>query len=959
MLLAWAPILQTSQAIAQVTVMHETFDDRDLSANPVWTGDLDDFSFAEEYGNTLLRLDTEPDPSRTQITTLSTTHTGSWEFYFRQDFSPSNLNRAFIFLMADRNDLNYLDGSNVNGYAVRTGDNQSPRRLKLVRFDNGNQTVLSESETELEEGAGYRVKIIRTEDGTWRMLMSEGYESEPMEDAPSVTDLTHTESTYFGLLMRYSAGNVNNFYFDDFIISSFEPFKLQNAEVAKAREVSLLFNYPLDPNSVSANSVYFDGLPQPVMGEAGPADMQARFVFENVIPDGEYSVEVANIRSEFGDELTGPSQMGFSFENPFYVIESEITDERTIRIEFSEPIDSASFAPSNFITSNSLQPAFIHHEAPGIIELEYSSELPSGAVTVQFQNIKSVNSWEIIDGTEITSYRFDEATEGGLAINEILYRRAEANAPQFVEIFNNTERAFNLSGWRLETGRGWAVLPHGAVITGSNYMVLTDDETFAARDDRIIYLAGFQPMRTTGDAVLLRNTNGAVIDSLYYFPEWGGSRAGVSLERKDPRALSIDPVNWAESNAETGSTPLEENSRYKPDISPPDLEFAAYLPGENKVMARFNEFVKILPETAFYVDGNRVHPLGAGHQPGPELYFDFDGFSANRDYVLEIEQISDYQDNISDRLMLPVSRPVEPGGLVFNEIMYDPLQDDYNGLPNQTEYIEIYNTRNYAISLEGIYIHDRPNDRGEVSKIEPASSKSVWIPAKGYALLQAENDHQEFLQSGNARFFGLPEELAAHALRFARASLSLPMAGREVYLADSLGQVIDMVDYSPGWHNPNLIDKKGISLERINPSGDTNDSANWGSNTMAVGGTPGSENSIFQIPAGATSADNISLEPNPFSPHGDGHEDNLFINYSFDEPDFMLRVRIFDRYGRLVRNLADSHPAGFEGALIWDGRMDNGVTGRIGIYIVHIEAVNSMSGKRKQFKETVVLARQF
>lgn len=959
MLLAWVPLLQNTQAVAQVTVIHETFDGRDLTANPVWTGDLDDFSFAEEYNNTLLRLDTEPDPSRTQITTLSTTHTGSWEFYFRQDFSPSNLNRAFIFLMADRDNLNYLDGSNVNGYAVRTGDNQSPRRLKLVRFDNGNQAVLSEFGTELAEGAGYRVKIIRSDDGTWRMLMSEGYDSEPVEDTPSVTDLTHTESTHFGLLLRYSAGNVNEFYFDDFIITSFEPFKLQNAEVAKAREVSLLFNYPLDPNSVSANSVQFEGLPQPVMADASPADIQARFVFEDMIPDGEYSVEVTNIRSEFGDELTGPSQMDFSFENPLYVIESEITDERTIRIEFSEAIDTASFALSNFITNNSMQPAYIHYEAPEIIELEYASELPSGAVTVQFQNIRSVNSWAIADGTEITTYRFDEAAEGGLAINEILYRRAEANAPQLVEIYNNTSQAINLSEWRLETERGWAELPHGAVISGGNYMVFTDDAAFAAQDGRIIFLAEFQPLRTTGDAVVLRNTNGAVIDSLYYLPEWGGSRAGVSLERRDPWALSVDPANWAESSAETGSTPLQENSRFKPDVSPPELEFAAYLPGENKVLARFNEFVKILPETAFYVDGNRVQPLGDGYQPGPELYFDVDGFSANRDYVLEIEQISDYQDNISDRLMLPVSRPVEPGGLVFNEIMYDPLQDDYNGLPNQTEYIEIYNTRNYAISLEGIYIHDKPNDMGEVSKIEPVSSKSAWIPASGYALLQAENNQQEFLQSGNARFFGLPDELDAHTVRFGRASLSLPMAGREIYLADSLGRAIDMVDYSPVWHNPNLIDTKGISLERINPAGKTNEPGNWGSNAMAIGGTPGSENSIFQIPSGTASADNITLEPNPFSPHGDGHEDNLFINYSFDEPDFMLRVRIFDRYGRLARNLADSHPAGFEGALIWDGRMDNGVTGRIGIYIVHIEAVNSMSGKRKQFKETVVLARQF
>jgi hypothetical protein len=168
-----------------------------------------------------------------------------------------------------------------------------------------------------------------------------------------------------------------------------------------------------------------------------------------------------------------------------------------------------------------------------------------------------------------------------------------------------------------------------------------------------------------------------------------------------------------------------------------------------------------------------------------------------------------------------------------------------------------------------------------------------------------------------------------------------------------------MVEYSEEWHNPNLIDPKGVALERINPDFESNDASNWGSNSTPLGGSPLSKNSIYQGPDGVVSGVGIELTPNPFSPDGDGFEDNLLISYALDEPDYLLKVRIYDRYGRLVRKLAEARPAGFEGSLIWDGLNDEGLKNRIGIYVILIEAFNSSNGSKKAFKETAVIARQF
>ncbi|NBC25528.1 MAG: hypothetical protein GVY08_01590 [Bacteroidetes bacterium] len=948
-----------NSAAGQQMVLNERFEDGNLTEAPVWTGDLDDFTFVRENGNTLLRLEAEEDPSRTQIRTLSSVTTGSWEFFFRQEFKPSNLNRAFFFLMADQQDLNYLDGSKVNGYAVRTGDNQSPRRLKLVRFDGGDQTVLAESGTVIEEGVGYRVKVTRSADGEWRLYIGEGITSDPVQDAEAVTDIRYTSSTYFGLLLRYSSGNVSNFYFDDFIINNSEPFQLTEAAVTSADQVTLRFNYPLDPESITPASADFPGMPDVVEAAPGPSRFEALYTLSDIIDDGEYTITAGGIRSAFGNQLPPGSAVTISFENPFFVVRAEGAGPRRIVITFSRPLSDSSLQPRHFTVNGSIRPISAEQVDPGEVALTFASDLPTGVLSLVLDNLESEQGWRIRSGTELTVLWFEEAEAGDVVINEILYRRAAAGEPQFVEVRNNRGSAIDLSGWSLATGRGSATIGDGVVLRENGFLVFTDSEEFAAGDQKMVLLPGFRSLRTTGDAVLLRTAGGSIIDSLSYSPEWGGSTPGRSLEKKDPLAISIDPSQWGASLAESGSTPLERNSRYQPDETPPGLLYAGYLSSQGRVVARFNEFVQPDPATQFRVDGEPVRPVAGEVDPGAELFFETGDLPGDRNMLISIENLSDYQGNRSGLQEIPVARPPAPGSLVFNEVMFDPLRDDFDDLPNQTEYLEIINLERYAVSLEGLHLHDRPDESGDVSQMHPVESKSKWIPAGNYAILQAADGIFEFDESGNSRFFGLDRTFEPHVLQFDRATLSLSLSGREVYLADSLGQAVDMVAYDPGWHNPNLVDTKGISLERINPRGESNHSNNWGSSAAAAGGTPGADNSILQLPGEPADAGSVSLEPNPFSPDGDGHEDRLMINYSFMDPDFLLRVRIFDRYGRLIVNLADSHPAGLNGTLTWDGRMENGVTGRIGIYIIHIEAYNSTTGERRTFKETAVIARKF
>ena len=615
------------------------------------------------------------------------------------------------------------------------------------------------------------------------------------------------------------------------------------------------------------------------------------------------------------------------------------------------------------------------NEVQLVVEEEFENEQ---VYELKVSNISDLFGNDIEEETRSVEYlEFEEAEPRQIVINEILYRRLEAGSPEFVEIFNRTDQNIDLSGWELADASGSTQLPAGTAIRGNEYLVFTDMESFAAESDQIIYLSGFQSLSNSGDAVVLRNENEVVIDSLFYQPTWGDNEQGVSLERRDPDAISVDPANWLPSTAESGSTPAAENSRLEPDETPPQVVFANLFHPDS-LEVRFSEFIDLQQlsssqqsrrssfeafsenkSTRFLVNDQEADILEYNPNRANRIVLDASGVETGEEITLKIENFGDFQGNIQASQSQPIAQPVQEGDLVFNEIMFDPIRDNREGLTNQTEYIEIVNTRDYAVSAEGIFLHDRPDENNDISSIRPVNTSSRWIPANGVMLLHAEDATNIFTDSRTAVFFDLDESVEQEAMRVNRSTLSLPLSGREVYLADSTRAVLDMVDYRPDWHNPNLIDTRGIALERVSPTGETNNPANWSSSAATLGGTPGSQNSIYQESEGPLAETGISLTPNPFSPDGDGHEDNLFINYRFDEPDYLLRVRIYDRYGRLVRTLVDSHQAGFEGSLIWDGLTDDGQQNRIGIYIVYIEAYNSSTGSNRNFRETAVLARQF
>lgn len=542
-----------------------------------------------------------------------------------------------------------------------------------------------------------------------------------------------------------------------------------------------------------------------------------------------------------------------------------------------------------------------------------------------------------------------------IIINEFLYRPGR-QVLRFIELYNRGEQTVDLRGWYVGrgVGRPSRIETPQALLEPGEYLVLTPPgNPLSAQLPNTVTLSDFPSLSRLGDALYLQNRQRQRRDSLHYQPEWGGNHDGISLERRHPHGASNDPDNW-QSHPYSHSAG-QRNQGHKSQLSPPEPVIALWEPGDG-IRVRFSRFIRNTAQLRFLLDGKEV-PKGSydPFQAGTWL-LPFPGhLPADRTVTLEVEHITDFTGLHTARSHIPVARRPANNDLIINELLYQPHASQYGPHSDQSQYVELYNRSAFPVSLEGLLIHDKPDRLGNVRTIAPVNSQNQWLEADSYAIFHADTA-SHFSDSRIASAFSISPKV--RRLRADRQTLGLTTSASAVYLADANLVVIDSVYYDPDWHTPNRMETRGISLERIDPGGAGNEASNWGSSADAEGGTPGRKNSINAAPAAPMPNIGIGVEPNPFSPDQSGKDDHLFITYRLDQPDYMMRVRIFDRYGRHVSTLADGQPAGKRGQLQWDGFHQDGTPGRIGIYVVLFEVYNSLRGGSHRFRETVVLARR-
>ena len=645
----------------------------------------------------------------------------------------------------------------------------------------------------------------------------------------------------------------------------------------------------------------------------------------------------------------------FAINIPSFSIEEiNSIDTQILQVLFSINVDTTMADISNFTLDNGISSSRLEWITQQNLYLYYQNPLLSGLHTLHIENIFSFNGEEI-SNVDSSFYIFDSISFGDVVINELLYN-ANNEIGEFIELYNYSSKVFNTDKWSIQDASESRNIFPSLVLFPQSYIIVksSSNQIVLPQDVIEINYSDFINLNQSSDIIVLINDKGQIIDSVFYFSNWGGSK-GVSLERIDPRAASNDNTNWGSStNRETGHSAGKVNSIFKEDSSSPNLEFAFY--DNRKLKIQFNEFInsQTLNGITLVQDGRSIEISKEEENISNEFYFLLDEDIIRQKTSLQIFSVEDVKGNQATDISIPVSFFPKEGSIIFNEIMYDPIDSDNDGFPNQSEYIEIFNRADYAISLESVLLYTGRNEIGEYTSLD-IENGAKWVNPQEYALIYPYRDGS--FSSSIANFFEIPSGKYEHSV----VSVSSLGLGQEdqLWLANIDGAILDSLFYTQDWHSSHLISTKGISLERISHTVATNISSNWGSSVNKLGGSPLKINSIRQENINeTTNKEGIFLSPNPFSPDFDGRDDRLFIRYVLDKPDYILTIRIFDRYGRLVRSLVEQQISGFKGSFVWDGLMGGGQMLPIGLYVILLDANHPEEKSRRSFKSVVAIARK-
>jgi len=504
-----------------------------------------------------------------------------------------------------------------------------------------------------------------------------------------------------------------------------------------------------------------------------------------------------------------------------------------------------------------------------------------------------------------------------LVINEM----ALWSASPFVELHNRTDEVMDVSGV-LINGR-----PHARMSIAPGF-----HRPDVLQPGGYVVLTNLPTLSKTSSGLGLRHPRGVLLDSLRYGPTWMFGPESVSLERIDPARPTNDPKNWAAHP--TSNSRGDRNWNWAEGAPFPHPDMADIHQG--RIRLRFPRFVAWDESIRIHVDGVRAE--------APSI----DVMSADTWLLQEPSGEQLRIETIDGMVMeIPVSHPPEFGDLRINEVMFHPHQNRFSNRPDQSQYVELINITGRSLSLEGIHLADAPDKNGMMARMWPVSTDRRSIHAQALAVLYADTAGA-WSTSRLATAFPLTPPEAA--LRLHRSTLSLTQAGKAILLLAGNGSVLDSVRYSLSWHHPARTQTEGISLEKIDPTLASHLAFNWTSTAAPAGGTPGLPNSVLRQPAPVSGSAAIAAEPNPFT-------ELQAIHIRVDEPDYWVRIRIFDRYGRHIRTLAHNDPLGNGRYWWWNGLRDDGQSSPIGMYILLAELGGSSTAPDRTLRHILVLAR--
>lgn len=521
---------------------------------------------------------------------------------------------------------------------------------------------------------------------------------------------------------------------------------------------------------------------------------------------------------------------------------------------------------------------------------------------------------------------------GTILINEFM-SAPNNDQSEFVELF--ALQNLDMIEWSISDNHLDPVLLNTISVSNGDFIVVLSDSNMMDILDgnaHLFFPFNFPSLNNSGDGIYLFDHTESVIDSLNYDTDWPLT-SERSTEKIRQSYTSNELSNWLLADENISMTPGTKNSvmvldvdgmiiqdtiTYSPIPPFPDSAVTILIPIVNVGVESFDGTFSIEINDDEIGDGTiPIISMGDTIIVESKIVSPISGLHSIS-IILDIVDDGNYENNIAT-FLLPVRYLF--GSVLVNEFF--PLPDS-----TESEFVEIIPQKN--VNINNWTIRDLGGAKGVLPNLD-LSAFTYCLITDDSSFLDIIPDTSILILPGN----GLP---------------GLNNSSETIYILDHTESVIDSVQYNENW---SLMDSRSVEKYRITDT--SNEPNNWGISVGEVGKTPGFQNSLFfsDLPTKGS----VTISPDPFSPDGDGIDDELTITYSLPYLGAAIRWEIIDMAGRVIAKPYYNYQVGQNGKLTWNGKRDNGKSARIGIYVMKISFQDVASIQSWETVKTVVLAK--
>jgi hypothetical protein len=299
---------------------------------------------------------------------------------------------------------------------------------------------------------------------------------------------------------------------------------------------------------------------------------------------------------------TSNTQIAMVAVKPQY---SFVKDASALHIVFNQPLDSTAISKGEWIiTSAGITWQSIRLMPPKYTEAILSLSqplLPDSIIQLTLKELTNCNGIKEQRSFVIKTGLASPATKRTVVLNEVLFN-PRSGGEEFVECLNNGKKIIALSDLRIAIRNSGGQLGSSYRLAVDPIALLPGEQMAFSRDTHALHreylipasaiLQKTNPFITLPNEegrIVLMNTQGEILDELYYKESWHfellQQKQGVSLERLDANAATQNSSNWHSAASTVGfATPGQKNSQVflngtvqgnfeiKPTVFSPDLD---------------------------------------------------------------------------------------------------------------------------------------------------------------------------------------------------------------------------------------------------------------------------------------------------------------------------------------------------------------------------------------------------